>query len=197
MEASRGTRVLLCALALTTLLPAGGRAQGEPIATGSRVRVRVGGPGGEAPSAGPDWLVGYVLGASADTLWMGRTEYGGELPPVAWSRVDRFEVSRGVRSDAWKGALYGAGVGTVIGAITAMAMPECEDSFADILSFCASTTGTRVLVGAIGTALGTGFGALIGSRSDSERWHGLSVPEVRARLGAREVGLVVSFDARF
>jgi hypothetical protein len=85
--------------------------------------------------------------------------------PVALARIDikKIELSRGMHTNAGKGAGIGALVGAVLlGALVASAV-SVDGTSNDVA--IAGMAG-----GAVGAVGGAGLGALLGSASRSERW---------------------------
>lgn len=147
---------------LLTFLPlrplAGQLAELQP---GTRVRVRGSDVAGR--------LQGVVLSRSGDSLTVSRPN--GPPIPLSLSTVSRVEISRGKSRSrgAWRGLLWGAGIGAVLGLVP-IDDPECErdpDAFG-----CGSRAESMVLTAIGGSIIGVPIGAIIGV----ERWETLTIP---------------------
>lgn len=195
----QASAALLLAAGTGAVLPASGRAQAAALSEGARIRVVARGlvASGDGTAVGQGSMIGYLRRADSDTLWLRRDRYSGAFRTVAWSDVARLEVSQGRTPDTWKGALIGTAVGGAAGLALGLSLPDCDPE--DWLSFelCAGDGGDRTFVGLLATAIGTGIGALVGSRSRSERWRGVPVPRVRMSLDARGAAAVVAVPVRF
>ena len=133
-----------------------------PLAAGQRVRVT-------APASSPTPIVGAFARLATDTLVI-------ETPASVWriprGSVTRIDVSRGTKSHAGQGALYGGIVGAGVAAVALGTSSLCADLEAG---------GTCAVVGAAGGGVaGALLGALIGSATKSERWK--EVPPTRLRV---------------
>lgn len=174
----RGRRVLGFCWALAGILAAPLRAQTPDarVATGDRIRYRL--------QDGSKGKV-TVLGVGAD--WMKVQRHSGE----AVRRIEKADLASlhlwaGRRRHPVEGALLGLGVGAACGYGLAQAL-------CDYGSDCDSGQAMLVM-GAMGSVLGAGVGALI--RSD--RWREVSPTTVRfgilpARGGGVRVALRLSF----
>jgi hypothetical protein len=154
------------ALPLPLRLPPTALAQLSEIQPGARVRV-------QAPGIVAGSFVGTVLQRTADTVRLGAPN---ALPiDVPVSRISSFEISRGNSRSlgAVVGTLWGAGIGLVLGAITA------ADAYY-------SDGGTYIVASTIsGGVWGAGIGALVGK----ERWDAFD-------LGARSTMTIVPSRGR-
>jgi hypothetical protein len=148
----------------------------QTVAVGSRVRATV-----EARSGK---LTGTLVEWGQDTLYLA-PDGSAELvtaTAIPLSTLSRLETSRGMKSNAGKGALIGGGIGLVIGggmSLIAGSTVDTEVTSTDYLIF----TGL-VTVG------GAGIGALIGALIKSERWQ-------EYPLDGLHVGLVPTSDGGF
>ena len=139
----------------------------QAVSPGSRVRVT-------DPAEGT--RIGTVVAVTPDTLEV-RFAHGSEPTPVAIARVTRLDVSRGrerrTMGRAALGVVVGAGVGSLIGAISAS---DCPTG----VQLCPSARGNRILSG--GTLLGSvgGVIGLIAGRRPAELWE--QVPLERRRI---------------
>jgi hypothetical protein len=123
---------------------------------GQRVRV-------VCTQAGNSPLIGTVLSHDQDSL---RLELASWADPVSLPHptIRRIEVSSGPQSNADRGALRGAVVGALAGMVAGLLATNSQ-------SGTANTPAARALLGATLFGLtGAGFGAAIGSFSESERW---------------------------
>ena len=149
-------------LALAPLLLLGGELRAQSFAhwlePGTRVRVT-------APGLHPPRVAGDVALLRPDTLVLDRR---GERIPIANSRIDLIEVSRGVdrRRGVWRGTLLGglvgAGLGATFGALGAQHLP--------------TGVGASAALGFLGGGLvGGGLGAGAGAVFPPERWQGYRI----------------------
>ncbi len=166
----RHSSALLVALTvlLTPLSAQPLAAQLAELQAGTRVRVRGSDVAGR--------LQGVVLSRSGDSLTVSRPN--GPPIPLAFSSVSRVEISRGKSRGrgAWRGLLWGAGIGAVLGLVPTDD-PECDrdpDAFG-----CGSRAESMVLTAIGGSVIGVPIGAIIGV----ERWETLTIP-ARVSLGS-------------
>ncbi len=149
--------------------------QEPPVAPGDRVRVsRL----GTVPP-----LVSTVLAFKADTLVLDAEDRVAPLE-VPLSLVKKVEVSRGQKSNAVSGALWGGLVGAAFGAILGVAAWSGSDSD-DFISFGpeAVAVGAGVLGG-----VGAGVGLLIGAATRSDRWEEVPLDRLRVNMVSRRNG---------
>ncbi len=111
------------------------------------------------------WVTGKLLAPPADSVKLLARD---TVPMVlATSSLARPEVSRGMRRQTKRGMWIGAGMGFVAGFVLGFATYE------ECTGFCVGDpgqSGTGFVAGVLGSALGLGIGALIGSSSKGERW---------------------------
>jgi len=172
------------AVLLVATIPIVTSCGGNPAPTvapepGARVRVT-------APDVGINKQAGRLTAVGADTLIM-------DTLRVAVASVTKFEVHRGRKSNARKGALIG---GSVLGAgglglSILWIAGGCEDWSS---SYDGCEVGEAAAVTAATTAItfgvGAGLGALIGAFIKSDKWE--EVPLDRLR-----VSIVPTRDGRF
>ena len=148
-------------LLLVAASPAFARARQKPaeppptVGVDSRIRVTL-------LAHGSPKVIGSVLALSPDSLVMTTTV---DTLPTTIARVDmkKLELSRGMHTNAGKGAGIGALVGAVLlGSLLAAAVSV--DGTSNDVAIAGMAGG---VVGAVG---GAGLGALLGSASRSERW---------------------------
>lgn len=159
----RSVHPLAILTTLTTLLladfQAGQSQESAPVGIGSRVRVRVEG-------TGQPWVVGQLLALSDDSVRL-RAEGPSDSMALGIPSLAKFEVSRGRRGQAGRGAKLGAAVGGVAGLILGAATyEECDGCIAPD----PGRGGTALLGGVLGAAFGLGIGALIGRGVQAEQW---------------------------
>ncbi|MFN8572151.1 MAG: hypothetical protein U0132_08845 [Gemmatimonadaceae bacterium] len=164
------SRMLLASLcaAVLTLSTGTARAQLDELHPGARVRLR-------APTQIAGRTTGTVLTRSADSISFG-VENGGPIT-VAIANITALDVSRGknrLRGLA-KGALWGFGVGLVLGAVS-YEEGSCDGYICD--------RGQSAAFAAMGGAM---VGAPIGAVIGSEKWQSVKLPV--ASVG----GVTVSF----
>jgi hypothetical protein len=180
--------VPLVLLALAPFSSITAQEQPPPLEPGARMRLDVCNPFCTAR------MVTRFVAVFADTLLL-ETETQGTPETIPFSSVRKLEVSRGLKSNAGKGAgiglLVGAGVGAVLGTVVAAARWDRAD--------CARGRCRWPLVG-IG-ALGVGaVGTLIGltAAGSSDRWEEVPLERLRLRVtqqldGRFGFGLFVAF----
>jgi hypothetical protein len=151
------------ALMVATAVPAGAQVMLQP---GAKVRIT-------APTAGVQRFQGTII-ATGDTLDVARGDARIRVPAAA---VTRLELSRGKSrlAGAGRGALWGAGIGLGIGAITMSRRDEyagCDDGalFVDCDPY---SSGEWLAINAGGGAI---WGVLIGAIVGKERWDTVPVP---------------------
>jgi hypothetical protein len=107
----------------------------------------------------------------------------------------RIDVYLGRRSNAGKGALIGALVGTGLGLIGSIAWIANDCEFIDSWG-CGSEEAGVMVVGTLGLALvGTGLGAGLGALIKSDKWEEVPLSRLRvAPVAMRngQLGLAVS-----
>ena len=152
----RPTSLILAALLAGASAPA--LAQDTTLTPDARVRIMATGDN--------RWVIGKLLAPPRDTV----TVLGdsGETKALAIAGLARFEVSRGRRRQAGRGAKLGAAVGGVLGAVLGVVTyEECS-------GFCVAPDpgrgGTALLGGLLGGVFGLGVGALVGSAFTADRW---------------------------
>ena len=154
-------------LILATLLAAAAPpalAQDTTLVPDARVRVI---------AVGADrWIVGKLLAPPRDTVTV-LDDASGERMALPTAGLARFEVSRGRRRQAGRGAWIGAAAGGVAGALLgAVTYEECT-------GFCVADpgpAGSAVLGGLLGGVFGLGVGALVGSAFSGDRWVPVAQP---------------------
>ena len=142
---------------------------------GAKVRVT-------APTAGVDRFQGTVI-ATGDTIDVSRGDARIRVPAAA---VTRLELSRGKSrlAGAGRGALWGAGIGLALGAITSGQRDEYSDCD-EVAPFveCEPISSGEWL--AYNTAGGAIWGTLIGAIVGKERWDTIAVPATRTSMTVR------------
>jgi len=152
-------RFLQIAMGLA-LIASAAIAEGSPLAPGARVRVTL--LEREAPR-----VVGPMLALPADSLVVA-AEPDSLARSIARLDVRKLEVSRGMKSNARRGATIGALLLGVVfcGSVWSAASvdgPNEDAALAGIGGF------------AVGALAGAGLGALIGSASKHEQWEDVLV----------------------
>jgi hypothetical protein len=162
---------------LTVLLPPP-NADAQSIATGTRVRI----------ASGDSLTVGHVFQSTADSLVIGR-DLGGRLA-FSWNDIDRAEYSAGMKSNAGRGALMGAGLMSFL-AISAIILDGVDDDSDDSSWGSAGDwdygPAIAIIVLPMFVALGAGAGALIGLMVRTERWN--VVPISTSAIGQNGLGV--------
>ena len=144
------------AAAVTRARPGAKPPEPPPVVEeGSRVRVTL--LERDAPK-----VKGWVLALPADSL---RLATEPALDSIAIARIDvrKLELSRGMRSNAGRGATIGALIGGVAFGLYVAGLASIEGTAGE--TWVAGIAG-----GAVGAIGGAGVGALIGSASKHERW---------------------------
>jgi hypothetical protein len=181
-RAMRRPILILVLLAVTLNLPVTAQ-QATPDSVPARVRIHQAGV--KAP------IVGMLTGLDGDSLYLQSAE--GRLA-VARADVRKFEVSRGMRSNADRGFKTGLGAGAVAGLLTGVAILMHPDG-------CFCDTGpetipvTMAIMGLPAGLLGAGIGAL----SHSEQWKKsrIDAPAVTVQVQPWHGQLAVGLDMHF
>jgi hypothetical protein len=144
----------------------------QSVAPGTRVRVL----------SGDSIIVGHVFPSSPDSIAIGR-DLGGRQA-FSWSEVDRVDYSVGMKGNAGRGALIGAGVMSLLvigGAVIESVSGESNDS-----AFQGDEWGAEVVILVLPffAALGAGVGAIVGSVIQTERWVILPIASSDGHPGA-------------
>lgn len=172
--------VIVCAMAG----PLSAQADGNPAPIAAPIRVTTTGPAARS-------LVGVPVRSSADTI---RIVLSGRADTVALpaTSIRRIEELRGRRSNWDRGALAGA---LVLGVAGAIAAPLISDAMDDSRT---SVGAEAIGVGFAGGALaGAVIGAGVGALSTRDRWSARPLGGVR-RVGTRDrvrvgVAMAVAF----
>jgi hypothetical protein len=131
-------------------------------------------------SAGRDALR-FAARGTGDTVWLAARD------------VARLDVARGRRGYAKRGALVGAGLGTLVGTVAALAdlgETSCGTVTLDDGTkiggfFCSTMRGQDVPVyGLAAGLLAAPVGALVGAFVRSERWVPVLLPGAQTRVGS-------------
>jgi len=167
-------RSLYVLCALVALSPAAGWSQEtRPAESGERVRVRV---TDIDPLVGPSWLFGAYGGTRHDSILIMRGSEERFVYPVDSIReLDAFRCCKSASAGMWRGALWGAAVGTVIGAGSAWLGCAtdrylCDMTEAAFWGSFATFTLSRIAVGAL-------VGAAWGAWRPGKTWFPLVVPD--------------------
>jgi hypothetical protein len=147
-----------------------------------RVRVTVSGDGSGQ-------VVGRYLRTAGDTIWIDTGLAHGPSPIVV-DQIRRFEVSRGQRSNAGRGALIGGAVGLGIGLVSVISAASEDDGWFE------PSTGEYAAGVAVLTAMGSGIGAGIGALIRTEKWEAVPVAGLTVTRGASP-GLRLGLSMRF
>jgi hypothetical protein len=135
-----------------------------PVEIGTRVRVK-------AEGEGQRWMVGKLLELRSDSVRLLTGTPPTDSVAVALDSLAGFELSRGQRSQAGRGALIGLGTGAVLGFIIGIATYEECSGFC---VFDPGRAGTGAVLAGLGGLFGLGVGALIGRGSHTDRWEPVS-----------------------
>ncbi len=154
-------RALAFALCVALLLqPGSALAESEAPAPGTRVRLT-------APELSDQQLIGTLTALETDAVSL---SLDGQTEPTTVPRtaITKWELSRGKKSNAGKGALWGLLIGAAVGAGLGAAMPD-PDMGGDDAVFGAVALGVP----------GAGIGALIGYIHKTERWEEIEQKSLR------------------
>ncbi len=166
--------------ALLLMITGEALAQGEttPVPIGARVRVSLRTPLAPQSHLLRERIIGSLMNLEGDRVIV--SEKGGPGLSIPIESVRAFEVSRGRKSGAGRGAVIGllSGAAGGIGAgLIVCGNGECEYSSSDYTPLVAGVLG-------IGGALfGAGVGALVGGRIHSDRWESIPLEDLRVGLG--------------
>ena len=186
-------RLLIAAAAILAIVPIPqAAAQSAELDPGMRVRLSVGGlsASGSTHSAPGETLVGHIDRVEHDSLWVHMDTMDGPIVAVDRARIWRAEISRGLKGDPGKGALYGGGFGLGLGIVGALALDDDCHTGIDNFDICEGHEATIIA----GSALaGAAAGGLVGLLVKTEQWMDVSVarPIVRAESGGVSLGLQV------
>ena len=148
---------------LLIALPVTSQAQAPDVRPGKRVRI-------DAPGviAGP--FTGTILKRTSDTLVVG----GPDVEPIsiALSRVRSLEISGGKSRwrGAYKGTLWGGGIGAGLGFATASELRQCRTTSGVRNCDLPVPDAAKELYVAAFAYVGVVYGAIIGAIIGSERW---------------------------
>ncbi len=175
--------VLVIALAAAADLAA---QQDTLVVPGARVRVT-------APTVAENHLVGTVAAVDADTLVLG-VNHGTSSLAIPFASMTSLEVSRGKKSKAGLGAIIGAPIGLVAGALIGYAASGGGGTFPlgeglERLEEGGDAMAAGALLGGLTGGL---IGALIGSSIKVDRWETVPLDRIRVSLTTRGGGLEVS-----
>ena len=135
-----------------------GQTVDPPVVLESRVRVTTAVPRGSE-------FVGTVSGWDGQSLSLSGPEYQDQTIPL--SDLAKLEISQGVKGNAGKGALFGAGVGLVVG-IVGVALYDAENDSLGLARFS---------ILAYSTLGGTALGAVTGAFVKTEKWEEVPLAE--------------------
>lgn len=178
----RRTMLILILLTVTFIVPVAAQ---QAAADSAPTRVRIRRTGVKA------WLIGAMRRVSSESLYV---ESGGGTFAVARGDVTRFEVSRGMHSDAGRGFGIGLAAGAALGLITGIAYVSSPEA-----CWCDPSPGLVAGVTAMVALPSAVLGAGIGALSHSERWRASRLParplslEVMPRQGRMAVGVAMTF----
>ena len=173
----------ICLSAVLLVLPLTATVAQEappPLEPGTRVRVT-------APDI--DKYDGTLQAMRGDTLTV-------DTLRIAVASVTRLDVYRGQKSKTGKGALIGAGVGFVAGALTGLALcgergTPCESDGSDY------TAAAAVILGGGGALLGAGIGAVVGSQIKGDRWEEVPLDRLQVSFVPQRDGFTLGFSVAF
>jgi hypothetical protein len=156
-------RISLIAVAIAVVffpLPLAGQDVAPPAPRDSRVRATMKVPVGLE-------YVGTLEGWDAESLRLSGP--GGPPERLELSELSKLEVSRGMKGNAGKGALIGAGVGLVGGIVGAVLSDFESDAYG---------LGALSIV-AFSSLGGMALGAITGAFIKTEKWQELPIPGSR------------------
>ena len=166
-------------------------AQRQPtIHAGARVRV-------SAPSEGYRDLIGTVSGYDGGDIVI---KPGNEQSSVSvpLTSITTFKRSRGLKSNAGKGALIGSLVGGALGAVFgAAAYRECVPvGWLDCMMAPESAAQSAAIGGFLMGLMGAGIGALAGAEK-TERWEEVPLDRLRVSFAPRRDGFAFGVSVSF
>lgn len=134
----------------------------------------------------PFQLTGTLVRLDPDTLAI-EQEHDRTRIAVPVAAIRRFEMSAGQRTRTGKGALYGLIGGVVGGAgsvvlLCALDEDGCDEPGSPLGTGGVAAFGATIVGLGLGL-VGTGVGAIVGSRIRSERWQELSLDSLRLGFG--------------
>ena len=166
----------VCALLLMTT---GEGMAAVPLGARVRVSLRPAQPG-EATYFLRQRIIGSLVNLERDKVIISEKQ-GSPGLSIPIESVMSFEVSRGRKSGAGKGAVIGllsGAAGGVGAALVVCGGGDCVESSTDYTVFVAGVLGLG------GALFGTGVGALVGGRIHSDRWEGVPLEDLRVGLGS-------------
>jgi hypothetical protein len=143
-------------------------AQSADTSTPTALRVRIHRAGVTAP------LIGGLVGSDQDSLYIDQAD---GMVAVARRDVTKFEVSRGMHSNAGRGFGIGLATGAALGLVKGISIAANPDG-----CFCDPSPGTIAAVAGVMALPGALLGAAIGALSRSERWQKPNAGEERFSL---------------
>jgi hypothetical protein len=187
MEASMKTGLVI--LAVAVLIPVVATGQSAPVAAGTRVRVT-------APGNNLDKYVATVVDVRGDSIVV---NVRNSSLVVGLAEVTELEVSTGKRTQFWRSAGYGLGLGIAAGALVgAVTYKECEsDHFLGCMMAPQSASESAAMGGILFGALGFVGGSVVGMVKRTDRWASVTLP-VRASIApVRSGGVSVMLSRAF
>ena len=168
----------------------------RPPEVGSRLRAVVSFTDSASQAAHLGKLHGALVSWEGNRLLL-REEARGETLAVPLAQVARLEVSRGLRSNAGRGALIGLVVGVAVG--VPLGLAAYEDTKRAFYGITPSQGQWVLGFGAGGGAVGALVGALIGEWHKTELWKTLPVPDIHVQLAVpgRRDGVQVALRMRY
>jgi hypothetical protein len=151
---------------------------------GSTIRLR-------RKDAGGDWLVGRLAHHDSQGLGLALQDDQQEF---RYGQIKKLQVSEGMKTNTWKGALIGGGVGLLIGGVIFLA-----NNPGNAASPYGLSEGEAYALEVIGNGMIAGYvvGAIIGAGTKTEHWDELKIPQTDDALGradtSRGFGLAWKF----
>ena len=176
----------LVVLAVAVLIPVVASGQSAPVAAGTRVRVT-------APGNNLDKHVTTVVDVRGDSIVL---NVRNSSLVIGLADVTELEISAGKRTQFWRSAGYGLGLGVVAGAVVgAVTYKECEsDHFLGCIMAPQSASESAAMGGMLFGALGLVGGGIVGLLNRTDRWASVTLP-VRvsiAPVGSDGVSVMLS-----
>lgn len=176
-------------LAAAVLIPVVATGQSAPVAAGTRVRVT-------APGNNLDKQVTTVMDVRGDSIVV---NVRNRSLVVGLADVTQLEVSTGKRTQFWRSAGYGLGLGVAAGALVgALTYEECvSDQFLGCMMAPESASESAAWGGILLGTLGFVGGSVVGLIRRTDRWASVTLP-VRASIAtARSGGVSVMLSRPF
>ena len=179
----------LAILAVAVLIPVVATGQSSPVTAGTRVRLT-------APGKDLDKHVTTIVDVRGDSIVVGVRD---SSLAIGLAEVTELEVSTGKRTQFWRGAGFGLGIGVVTGLVVgAVTHEECvPDGFLSCMMAPESASESAAIGGLALGAVGLVAGAVIGALKRTDRWASVNLPVSASIAPARSGGVSVMISRSF